>query len=275
MIEHPPVERFPLAIRTLTVSSTTRLGASFVRVTLTGDDLADFAAPGPADHVKAFFPDPTTGELAVPRLTAEGMARPDTGTVLARDYTPRSFRAAEDDRPAELDIDFVVHGASAPASSWAAKAAPGDTLVIAGPRGSHPAPTGMDRVVLGADATALPAVARWIEMLPEDVEICAFVELDHPSDAGYLEPELVHRASVIWLDRGDGALERGIRNVDDIDESTYFWIAGEAGGLVPIRRHLRRELGLPARQVKVDGYWRAGEAGRDHHAPLDPNEPED
>ncbi|MBF0673100.1 MAG: siderophore-interacting protein [Salinibacterium sp.] len=275
MIEHPPVERHPMAIRTLTVDSVARLGASFVRVTLTGSDLRGFTSTGPADHVKAFFPDPVTGELAVPTMTAEGMKRPEHGSVIARDYTPRTFRPATEDSPAQLELDFVIHGTDAPASTWANAAAPGDTLVVGGPRGSHPAPTGMTRVILGADLSALPAVARWIEMLPEDVEICAFVELEHPSDAGYLDPELVHRANVIWLDGGAGSLERAIRRLGDIGDDTYLWLAGEADALVPVRRYLRRELSLPATQVKVDGYWRRGEQGRDHHAPIDPSDPED
>lgn len=275
MIEHGPVERHEFAIRTLTVASTERIGVSLVRVTLTGDELAGFASTGPADHVKAFFPDPITGELAVPTMTAEGIRRPENGTVLSRDYTPRAFRPATAEAAPELDIDFVLHGTDAPASAWAASARAGDTLTVAGPRGSRPAPAGMSRVILGADETALPAVARWIEQLPAEVEICAFVELANDSDAVYLDPETVHRAHVIWLSKGTGALERAIRGLGELDESTFVWVAGEADALVSIRRYLRRELGLPATQVKVDGYWKKGEAGRDHHAPIDPSDPED
>lgn len=275
MIEHGPVERHEFAIRTLTVTATRRIGATMLRVTLTGPALEGFTSTGPADHVKIFLPDPATGELAVPLLTADGIRRPETGTVISRDYTPRAFRPATADAGPELDLDFVLHGTTAPATAWASAAEPGDTLVVAGPRGSRPAPTGMTRVILGADETALPAVARWIEQLPEEVEICAFVEIGHDSDAVYLDPEQVHRAHVIWLPKGDGALERAIRNLGEIDDTTYVWVAGEAGALVPIRRYLRRELGLPASQVKVDGYWKRGEPGRDHHAPVDPTDPED
>ncbi|AWB89423.1 siderophore-interacting protein [Salinibacterium hongtaonis] len=275
MIEHGPVERNEFAIRTLTVSRVTRIGASFVRITLTGDSLATFSSTGPADHVKVFFADPATGVLSVPVMTPEGPRRPEGGVVVSRDYTPRAFRPATEDSPAELDLDFVVHGSDAPASSWAEAAAPGDSLTIAGPRGSRPAPTGMKRVVLGADETALPSVSRWISQLPESVEIFAFVELSHDSDAVYLSPADVNRAHVIWLPKGESALERAIRNLGPIEDDTYVWVAGEAGALVPIRRYLRRELGLPASQVKVDGYWKSGEAGRDHHAPIDESDPED
>nr|GFD30456.1 hypothetical protein [Tanacetum cinerariifolium] len=48
-----------------------------------------------------------------------------------RDYTPRRYDAAS----GELDIDFVLHG-DGPAATWAAQAAVGQHLYIAGPRGS-------------------------------------------------------------------------------------------------------------------------------------------
>jgi NADPH-dependent ferric siderophore reductase len=60
-----------------------------------------------------------------------------------------------------------------------------------------------------------------------------------------------------------------------LDADTYIWAAGEASGLVPVRRRLRRELGLDQNDVKVDGYWKLGVAELDHHAPLDPDDPED
>ena len=36
-----------------------------------------------------------------------------------------------------------------------------------------------------------------------------------------------------------------------------------------------RHLGLGKEQAKVDGYWKRGVAGLDHHAPLDPENPDD
>jgi NADPH-dependent ferric siderophore reductase len=133
----------------------------------------------------------------------------------------------------------------------------------------------VSRVILIADETALPAMARWIEMLPERVDILGIVELGNESDAAYLEPAHVNRARVVWLDQGTGALERCVRGVGELDDDTYVWAAGEATSLIPIRRYLRRESALPAHRLKVDGYWKRGEAGRDHHAPIDPADPQD
>ena len=53
-----------------------------------------------------------------------------------------------------------------------------------------------------------------------------------------------------------------------------MFLAGEADILVPLRRYLRHELQLPAEQVSASGYWRRGIVNLDHHAPLDPSDPD-
>ena len=252
MIEHDPIIRHEPTERGLEVVSAVALSPGFLRVTFGGEELSGFTSVGPADHVKLLF----------------GGGEPG----LRRDYTPRSFSAAADGFPGELVIDFFLHGDGI-ASQWAASAAPGSRLSVGGPRGSRMPPTGARRVILGADESALPALARWIEMLDEDIEILGYVELDDASDAAYLEPSHVHRAGVVWLGKADNALERAIHALGPIDADTFVWLAGEASGLLPIRRYLRRELALPPNQMKIDGYWKRGEAGRDHHAPIDPSDP--
>ena len=271
MIQPGTVVRHDFAIRRLTVSAVRRLSPGFVRITLGGSDLTGFVSTGPSDHCKVFFPDPVTGTIAAPSVVDGSLQRPATGTVYVRDYTPRAFR---DGAAPELDIDFYLHGDGV-ASAWVASASVGDPLVVAGPRGSRMAPTGMTKVILAADETALPSLARWIEELPETVEIVAFARVNTESDAAYLEPAHVHRARVIWLDNDPDALERAFRACGLISEDTTVWAAGEATSLIPLRRYLRRELGLPASQVKVDGYWKQGEVGHDHHAPVDPSDPDD
>lgn len=274
MIEPGIVVRHEVAIRTVTVAGTRRLSPGFVRVTLTGAELAGFTSAGPSDHCKLFFPDPASGIISAPRITAQGLHRPEPGTLIVRDYTPRAFREATGESEPELDIDFVLHGDDGPAAAWAASAGLGDPLVVGGPRGSRMPPTGVSRIILAADESALPALARWIEVLDDDVEIIAFASLSNESDAAYLDPAHVQRARVVWLGKEPGDLERAFRGLGPIAADAFVWAAGEAASLVPIRRYLRRELGLSADQVKVDGYWKAGEPGRDHHAPLDPTDPE-
>jgi NADPH-dependent ferric siderophore reductase len=268
--------RHPMALRHLVVDRVSRLTPTLTRVTLVGDELAGFASEGPADHVKVFFADPATGILTVPELTPEGIRRPESGTIVSRDYTPRAFRAATADEPDELDLDFVLHGTDGPASVWAAGAAPGDQLVIAGPRGSRLAPTGIARAVLLADETALPSFSRWLELLAPEVEITALLDVADASVPAYLTDELRLRADIVWLYRSNAPdqLLAALRGLGPIDDDTFVFGAGEAAALIPVRRYLRHELGLPAEQVALSGYWKRGVANLDHHAPLDPSDPD-
>jgi NADPH-dependent ferric siderophore reductase len=260
LVRHDP------AVRTLSVAGTAQLTPGFVRITLEGDELDGFTSVGPADHVKLSFAG--TGVAAADHFAAEP-------SVVTRDYTPRLFRPGTQESLPQLDVDFYRHAGAGPATHWANGAAVADLLTVRGPRASRMVPSDVSRVILIADESALPAFARWIELLPESVEILGIVELDNESDAAYLDPAHVNRARVVWLDKAKACLERSLRSLGRIGEDTHVWAAGEATTLIPIRRYLRRELSLPASRVKVDGYWKRGEAGRDHHLPIDPADPED
>lgn len=267
--------KHPLVIRHLTVSAVSRPAPSIARITLSGDDLDGFVSSGPADHIKVFFPDPNTGELTAPVMTDDGIKKPKNGVVISRDYTPLGFRDTDGRR--ELDIDFVVHGDEGPASAWAGHATVGDSLAIAGPRGSKLLPQGAHHVILIADETALPASSRWIDMLPTSVTITALFDVADESVESYFSDAQKARMSAEWLYRRDGLgqLDAALRALGEIGESTFVFLAGEATTLVPLRRYLRRELGLSKQQVAANGYWRRGVTDADHHAPIDPSDPED
>jgi NADPH-dependent ferric siderophore reductase len=268
-VKHPP------AVRHVTVSAITHPTASITRITLSGDELAGFVSSGPADHIKVFLPDPKTGNLSAPVVTEDGVKKSKTGVTISRYYTPLGFRSHTDRH--ELDVDFVVHGDDGPASAWAARAAVGDALAIAGPRGSRLLPQGATHVILIADETALPACSRWIDMLPTSVHISALFDVADESVRDYFSVEQHARITAEWLYRRDGLgqLDSALRSLGSIEESTFVFLDGEAGTLVSLRRYLRRELGLPKQQVSIDGYWRRGVVNADHHAPIDPNDPED
>jgi len=285
--------RHELVVRHLTVMRRVELTQTIVRITLVGTDTAGtdtagtdaldgFTALGPSDHVKVFFPDPATGVVTAPSIAADGVRRPTDGVVISRDYTPRAFRPAAGSAAAELDIDFVLHGSGSdlagggPASAWAAAAAEGDPLAIAGPRGSRLAPDACAHAILIADETALPAFSRWLELLPAGTRITAIVDAADESVEDYLTAEQRQRASVEWLYRidGPGQLEESVRSLGPIEPDAYVWAAGEATSLIPVRRYLRHELGLSSEQLAVEGYWKRGITNLDHHAPIDPTDPD-
>jgi NADPH-dependent ferric siderophore reductase len=262
---------YDLTPRFLEVTRSDSLTPQMQRLTFrcTDPDGFHFVPMAPDEHVKLFFPQPETGEIVMPGIGPDGIVPPADGArPVYRDYTVRAFDAER----AELVIDFVLHTHGV-GGSWAATADVGERLGMLGPRGSHIYPTGYDWYLLAADETALPAIGRWFEELPGDKEIVAFIEVSGPEN----EIDLPVRpgARVTWLHRGDTEpgnsplLQEAIRDVDFPAGDYFAWIAGEANTLKPIRRYLRRDLGVPKHRVKVDGYWRNGTVNLDHHDPGD------
>lgn len=257
--------RHELALRHLTVSAVRPVTARVVRVTLTGD-LDGFAADGPSDHVKVYFPDPVTGDVATPGFAAGGLGLSAPGRVIARDYTPRDFRAGD----GELDLDFVVHGDEGPASAWAGRATPGDRLAVAGPKSSRLVPDGLTGLVLVVDETAFPAASRWLRLTPSDVPVTALLDVPDEGAATYFDGAPGAERATFHV---GGDLDAALRALP-IEPGTFVFLAGEATRLVPLRRYLRRELGLGPDQVAASGYWKRGVVALDHHAPVDPDDPD-
>jgi len=264
----------PLAVRHAEVIAVRAIVPSIVRVTLAGPELAGFASLGPTDHVKVFFPDPDTGELTAPTVGDDGLQRPTTGMILSRDITPLGVHM-DADGGATLDLDFVLHGDEGPASAWASRATAGSPLAVGGPRRSRLAPTDLGRLLVIADETALPATRRWLGVVPASIPVTALFDVADDSVEGYFEGG-ADRVDAEWLFRedGPGQLEDSLRSLGHIDDDTFVFMAGEATTLVPLRRYLRHELGLPAEQVVASGYWKRGIVNRDHHEPLDPSDPD-
>ncbi|MBX3195894.1 MAG: siderophore-interacting protein [Microbacteriaceae bacterium] len=259
--------RHELVKRRVTVADVRPLAPSMVRIALAGPELEGFRALGPADHVKVFFPDPASGELTLER---------GEGVVISRDYTPLAV-TVDAAGATTLDLDFVLHGDEGPASTWAASAQPGDELGLGGPRGSRLVPEGLGRLLVIADETAFPATRRWLDLVPESVPVTGIFDVADDSLDGYFDdlPGAARlEAERLYREDGPGQLEEALRSLGPIAEDTFVFLAGEATALIPLRRYLRHELGLPGEQVSASGYWKHGIVNLDHHAPLDPSDPD-
>jgi NADPH-dependent ferric siderophore reductase len=249
--------RHPLKFRLLQVRQVRHLTPHLTRVTLTGDDLHDFASASFDDHVKVFFPAPGADKPVLPQagpdgpVFAEGEARP-----VARDFTPRRYDRAT----RELDLEFALHEAG-PAAQWAAHAQPGQYLGIGGPRGSMVIPTGFDWHVLIGDDTALPAIARRLEELPKDTRVATLIEVSDPS----ARIEFATDANVYseWRYRSETgsrgvALLQAVRETWLPDGEGYVWAAGEAATMRAVRYHLVNERGIDKARIRAASYWKQG-----------------
>ena len=207
---------FPFVLAVATVSSVERVSPSFVRITFSGADLADFGTPGRVldQRIKLVFPAPGA---SVPRLTASAdwysawLALPDDERGAMRTYSIRELLVSGDET--RLVVDFVLHlapGATGPASRWADAASAGDELLVIGPRrgrvgggGIEYAPGDARAILLAGDETAAPAIARILEDVDRDTQGVAFIEI--PEDADILPIATPPGVEVRWLPRSGDA----------------------------------------------------------------------
>ncbi|MEN4751656.1 siderophore-interacting protein [Pseudomonas sp. Ps21-P2] len=234
--------------RKLQVLRVTDITPRMRRITLNGPELAGFISLGTDDHVKLLFATTPAEQAALdsdaPLQNAEG-PRPTM-----RDYTPRRY----DPQTGELDIDFVLHG-DGPAATWAAQAEAGQTLNIAGPRGSMIVPDMFDSYLLIGDETALPAIGRRLEALPAGRRALVVVEIDNPAERQALTSDA--KIEVIWVVRGEQDLLEVTRQLTLPQGSLYAWVATESSLSRKVRRVLLDEFKLDEAAVKAAGYWRA------------------
>ncbi len=248
--------RHELRFRLATVVRNERLTPRMARLTLHSPDFAQFRSDAHDDHVKLFFAPP--GEvLRAPAVGANGLAFPDGLRPAGRDYTPRRF---DRDR-CELVVDFVLHG-DGPAALWATSAAPGDTIGVGGPRASFVLRDAYEWYLLAGDETALPAIGRRIEELPDSAIAIAIIEI---ADAG--ERQIFHTPAHLelrWVFRDEGGtLLDAVRHAVLPAGRGHAFVAGESAVAAALRTHLIEDRGLPRDQVRAAGYWRRGEADFD------------
>lgn len=231
--------RHDLKRRDLEVVRVEPLGPAFVAVTLRGDALADFVSLSFDDHVKLFFDAGGDGEQA------------------RRDYTPRRH-----DREArELVIEFALHGHGV-ASNWARTAKVGQRLSVGGPRGSLIIPMECAWHLLVGDATALPAIARRLEELPEGASVVVLAMAG--ADARRDLPTRA-QADVRWFDAPQALLD-ALQALPLPAGHGFAWGGGEAAVMAQVRA-LLADKGLPRQATRVSAYWKEGVA--EHHEHLE------
>ena len=233
--------RHELHRRDVEVVRIERLSPHFVAITFAAESLREFVSLGFDDHVKFMF---DAG---------------DGGEPVRRDYTPRSWDLAR----GELTLEFAVHGHGG-AGDWADRAQLGQRAIIGGPRGSMIVPTDYDWHLLVGDASALPAIHRRLEELPEGTHAIVVMQMPEPPD----RRAIASRAQVDlhWVD-SDEELLAAVRALALPAGEGFSWCAGEAGLMARLRAVLVEEKGQTKEAMKVAAYWKPGAA--DFHETLE------
>ena len=246
--------RHPIKARMLKVLRVTRPTPHLVRVTFVGDDLADFVSASFDDHVKLFLPSSPGATPVLPIIGDQGIKFPEgAARPLTRDYTPRRY----DPHTGELDIEFVLHG-SGPAASWAAQAAPGDLLGIAGPRGSFVVPLEFDWHVLVGDESAMPAIARRLAELPRGKQAIVIIETLQADARLAFDTEADADVRGVLREGDASALPAAMGALVLPSGDGFVWVAAEYAAVRAVRERLVQQHGLDKSRIRASSYWRGG-----------------
>ncbi len=182
-----------------------------------------------------------------------------------REYTVRRY----DPAARELDVRVLLHG-NGPVSRWAAETHVGENIGVTGPRVSKVMPDGFANYLFAGDLTAVPAIARWLSVLPDGA--MAQVLIAARSDDDVVEFRCTQPIWVLWLTdlavpEADH-LPLALEQLKLYSADTFAWAAGEALAMREVRRVLLEQHGLARENVKVTGYWRRDEPDYDYDAPL-------
>ncbi|MBO9695354.1 MAG: siderophore-interacting protein [Sphingopyxis sp.] len=211
------------------------------RIRVIGGGLHALPVAMPGQWMKIFFP-------AQPGEKPQGRA-----------YTIRRF----DSGAGAMEVDFVLHGDTGPASRWAGMARPGDIVQLAGPRAGYRIDPLASAQLLIGDATALPAIAAIVEALPEGVAAHVFAEVADQAE----EQHFASRANltVHWVHSDTeapgttGKLELAMQHAT-LPSSPQVWLAGESFMVRAILTHLLFDRGILHTSIDSAGYWKFGAA---------------
>ncbi|TCP49258.1 NADPH-dependent ferric siderophore reductase [Tamaricihabitans halophyticus] len=248
------------------VTTVRRLSPHMTRITFSSPELREFPASLPDQSIKLFFPLAHQSVPEVPELTDDDvlswykryLAMPDEIRPSMRTYTVRYHRPAV----GELDVDFVLHGDTGPASRFALAAQPGQRIGLLGPSGLYQPPRDCGWQLIAGDETALPAIGAIVESLGPEAKALVYVEIGDERDRQWFDT--AGDVQVTWVNRGTEPAGHSDRLVNAIRAARfpggtpYLWLSGEAGMVKSLRRHLVNERGIDKRLISFTGYWRVG-----------------
>ncbi|GAB3615588.1 siderophore-interacting protein [Okibacterium endophyticum] len=237
---------------------------NMTRVTFGGADLQRFEFKGFDQWFRLAIPvhDSDRLDRLPDRFGPGGLLKyltiPKGARPVIRNYTVRDFRPD----PAELDVDFFIHGDDGVAGPWAASVASGSEAALVD-QGRGWKAVRADWNLLVSDESGLPAVAGILRDMPRDATGHALIELFDPRDRQPLDPP--PGMTVHWVERDAGsrpgsAVLPALGDLTFPAGDVYAFAVGESAVATGARRHLVTERGVQKGNITFSGYWRHGRA---------------
>jgi NADPH-dependent ferric siderophore reductase len=232
------------------------------RVTFHAPAFGDLSYLASDHYVRLLLPNRGQTEPSLPlsdRWWPEMVAMPPAQRPILRNYTVSDLRPES----GELDIDFVRHGDSGPATRWANRAERGHAVGIIDQGVLHEPRGDARQYLIVGDETALPAVAGLLRALPATVSATVVVEVPSAADRQDLfssaDIRVDYRVRVDPHGQPGRLLAAAVRDWQPSQDRVVAWIAGESTMTTAVRRGLVR-AGIPKADICFHGYFKFGKA---------------
>ncbi|SBS34092.1 Vibriobactin utilization protein ViuB [Marinomonas spartinae] len=228
--------------RELRVTRKTLITPNMLRVTLGGENIHTIPEDHESGYVKLIFP--------------QGETKP-----LVRTYTIRQ------QRPTEIDIDFVLHEEAGPASTWARNVQYNETIMVGGPGPKKMITHTTDWQLLVGDMTALPAISVNLAKLPDNAKGYAVIEVASKEDIQALShPTGVELKWVINPHPGQhsSTLLNAVKSLPWLEGIPSVWAACEFSSMKALRAFFKNDKAISKENLYISSYWKQG-SNEDQH----------
>lgn len=246
---------YPPNFRLGQVIAKSRPGPRFLRLRIAAENLGPFTVSGL--HLRLLLS--AEGRAPVwPSVSDQGRTVWPQGEDQLHNpvYTIRAI----DPLAGWLDLDIYLHGRGR-TCHWAEAVAPGAWVGLIGPGGGGL--LSARHLVLAGDETALPAIARILEALPQDALGDTMILVSRPDDEQHIAVPAGVRLR--WLHRSAGhTLEAALQDIDLPEAGAaggrHLWIATERAEAARLRECYRERGGWGRGEVTIAAYWGDTEA---------------
>lgn len=237
-------------LRTLQVIDKTKLSKHMQRITLGGKALEGFPLNFEGGYIKLMLNPSLERNQNTPPL--------EPSQLIKRSFTIRHY----DEEAQQLQLDFVSHGDSGPASTWANHCQIGDAISISGPGAVKLVDNNADWFFIAGDMTAIPAISVNLEQLPETAKGYAVIEVINEEDIITLEsPEGIEFQWVInpQPDQANTLLADKVKTLKWLEGKPSVWAACEFETMRALRRYFKQEKKVARDNIYISSYWKMGD----------------
>jgi NADPH-dependent ferric siderophore reductase len=153
-------------------------------------------------------------------------------------------------------------GTGGPGARWARSLSVGDPVTFGGPEGHFVLGDGAYHVFAGEE-TAAVAFGPMLRALPSDAPVFGVIEVDKPGDRLPLPRELDWQYRHGRSAEGSQTLLAALSRLSLPAEPGIAYLAGEAGTIQLLRRHLVSDRGWPRQAIRMKPFWAPGKRGLD------------